>query len=333
MDRERLNKLIEQGLIRQARCPDKPLTIYSYTTHCQFEEAWNDITRVCRGLVLDDNGNTIIKCVPKFFNLGEEYCAEVNLEDCEILEKIDGYMISIKDDTTYGLIVTSRGSFVSKYAEAAKNLLTIEQMKNLVPNYTYFCELCQNFEGDEGVIVAKHETPHLICWAMNDDKNEEIDPTSSNCPFEIVRKFTSDEAEKYLENKVEGIVLRDNKTHARVKVKTEWFMETHRIIADCTKKRVWELIRDGRRVETLGNLPDEYMKQMYAWQQELLDDMNEDMAEVELLYRATHHLTDKEFATSEKDKKLKTMVFMRRKGQIRLLRDYIVKLHEPKGGK
>lgn len=31
--------------------------IYNYTQKCQFEKAWDDVTKMCRGIITDKEGN------------------------------------------------------------------------------------------------------------------------------------------------------------------------------------------------------------------------------------------------------------------------------------
>ena len=53
---DRIEKLIEEGVVRAARHPSLPLTIYNYTAKCQYEQRWCDVSRACRGLIVDDDG-------------------------------------------------------------------------------------------------------------------------------------------------------------------------------------------------------------------------------------------------------------------------------------
>lgn len=289
-----LKKNIENGYVRESQHPTLPLSIYNYTQKAQFEGEWNPITRMCRGLVLDDRYNIIIKCPEKFFNVGEPLAAKVDLMNARISEKLDGYYISIKVDSDWGLIVTSRGSFDNQYTLAASKFIDDEVLLKLASNATYFCELCQNFPGDEAIILTQHPTPRLVCWAIKDENFNELIP-DSECPFPLAKELSLAEAKQYLEQKVEGIVAQDLNTYERVKLKTEWFMEHHRLLSDCTKKRVWEILSQGNRVENL-DLPDEFMPQMKKWQQELLLDYNLKIANTQKALEHRADLSDKEIA-------------------------------------
>ena len=266
-DIEALELAVEQNYIRKAIHSELPLTIYNYTPKTQFESFWTPITKMSRGLVTDNDYNIIIKCPEKFFNYGEDFAADIDLNNAKITEKLDGYYISIKLDSDLGLIITSRGSFDNQYIEAAEQFITDDVLLKMVPDYTYFCELLQDFPGDEAIILTKHPEPKLVCWAIKDKDFNEVQ-LDNECPFPTVRELSLAEAKQYLEQKVEGVVAQDTKTFERVKIKTEYYILHHRILADCTKKKVWEILSDGGKVEDL-DIPDEFMKKMLDWQTEL----------------------------------------------------------------
>ena len=313
-DIELLEELISENYIREAKHPRLPLSIYNYTQKTQFEGHWNTITRRARGLVLDDSHDIIIKCPEKFFNVGEQFAADVDLPSARFSEKLDGYYISIKLDQDLGLIITSRGSFDNQYIEAVKKFLTDETIMRMVPGYTYFCELLQNFPGDEAIILTKHPTPKLVCWAIKDKDFNEIIP-DEECPFPITKELSLAEAKLYLEQKVEGVVAQDKKTFERVKIKTDWFREHHRLLSDCTKKRVWELLSNGQQVKDL-DIPDEFIRQMEEWEDEIQYDYSLISLAVKNEYEPRKHLSDKEIALDDSlSKEMKTLIFtLKKKG-------------------
>lgn len=332
MTNQWLNQLqneINSNNIRVGVNSNLPLKIYNYTSQAQFSENWNEVTMTCRGLILDDKGNVVVLPPPKFFNRGEKFAAPVDLLNARISEKLDGMMIIIKMDNDYGLIITSRGSFDNKYIEAAKKFLTDEIILKLVPNYTYFCELLQNFPGDEAIILTQHPIPKLVCWAIMDDSFNEIIP-DEECPFPIAQELSLVEAKQYLEQKVEGVVAQDLKTKERIKIKTEWFLEHHRLIANCTKKRVWEILSDGGKIEDL-NIPDEFMDKVKTWEDELTFDFSLIITAVENETRKRFNWSDKYVALDNTlSPKMKTYIFTARKKGRKALDDLIWKDLKPK---
>ncbi len=247
-DFDMINHYVERGYIRKQKHPKLPLWIYTYSTKTELEEKWDPYTMMCRGLVLTDKINyraapVIIRCVPKFFNSGQKQAERVLLSDpnTEITMKNDGYLIQIKKDSTYGLIITSKGSFTSPMVEKAKELVVEEQLED---DYTYICELCCNFPGDEAIIVKRwNEKPKLCVWAVIDPKGSELKLSEVKIPdcLERTKEFNYLEALDYMErNDVEGVVAKNGEK--RVKFKTDHFMMMHRLISDIRKVRVWELL-------------------------------------------------------------------------------------------
>lgn len=283
---EQLNKEVERGMVRRAYSEDGRLAIYTYTPKCEFENEWTPIQRMCRGLVVNAAGKIIIRCVPKFYNMGDSHAPDkVDIETEELkggviyTEKNDGYLIQIKNDSEYGLIVTSKGSFTSKYVQFVKEYIR-ESIPYLEKDWTYICELCCNFEGDEGIIVTKHDVPRLIVWEVLDaDGHSIIDDfyLGSHLPpnFELTRRFNAFEYLDYMQREdVEGTVLvfpetldPAGLTPLRVKHKTDAFFIKHRAISQCTKKHCFELWAKGDNLQDLP-IPDEFMKQMQNWYKE-----------------------------------------------------------------
>lgn len=296
-DIEALVEAVKQGYVRVGKHPKLPLKIYNYTVKAQSEGLWTPITRKCRGLILDNKYNIVVKSPEKFFNIGEQFAANVDLNNARISEKSDGYMVIVKADSDWGLLVTSRGSFDNKYTDAARKFITGDTLLRLVPNYSYFCELCQNFPGDESIILTQHPIPELICWAIRDENFNEVIP-DDECPFPIAKELSLAEAKEYLTQQVEGIVAQDLKTGERVKLKTSWFLEHHRLIAHCTKKDIWNLLvlkyRDGipYNLDTL-DIPDEFMQMMKNWESELLEGLESWLGYYKTLNQ-TLHLSDQE---------------------------------------
>jgi len=54
MKREDILPYLENKLVSEQVHPENPdIRIYNYTQKCQFGKEWNDITRACRGLILN----------------------------------------------------------------------------------------------------------------------------------------------------------------------------------------------------------------------------------------------------------------------------------------
>ncbi len=63
------DEYVKKGLVRSQKYKD--LTIYQYTEFTQFESLWSNCTLNARGIVFDDDGVLVQRCIPKFFNHDE----------------------------------------------------------------------------------------------------------------------------------------------------------------------------------------------------------------------------------------------------------------------
>lgn len=320
---------LAEGYINRRDHPYLPLQIYNYTRKAQYEPLWDRATIHARGLVLCGK-EVVINPPKKFFNQGELFAPKINLRRAIITEKLDGFYIAVCKSTKFGLIVTSRGSFDNKYVDAAKKFITPAIQENLIPNLTYFCELCQDFPGDESLIVTRHPNPMLICWAIRDVNGNEFSPAKLS-PFPYAQTFTFKEAKNYLKGKVEGVVAYDPQTGDRVKIKTSWYLEMHKLISGCTKRNVWKVLaRGGDTDGFISNFPDELYGQADKWKNELITSFNKLLEKIEDAYDATENLSDKEVAQKVK-KDLAWGVFLIRKDRYQELYQKIWQRIEPVG--
>src|SRR5437016_6113784 len=119
MNLEGVAKLVQEGVVRAARHPSLPLTIYNYTAMCQYERRWCDISRMCRGLIVDDSGDIVARPFPKFFNLEEHSRSDVTFsKPFTVTEKVDG-SLGVLYPSGDNWAIATRGSFTSEQANRA----------------------------------------------------------------------------------------------------------------------------------------------------------------------------------------------------------------------
>jgi RNA ligase len=126
-----LEKRVKSGAVRRFEHPGRSdLVGWCYTEKCQYEKLWDEHTVVARGIITLPDGTVVSRPFPKFFNLGEKEAEPINWSHTiEVTEKIDGSLIVVTFHNGE-MIVNSKGSFKSEYADFARNWL----MKN-VPNW------------------------------------------------------------------------------------------------------------------------------------------------------------------------------------------------------
>lgn len=259
IDMSLIGDQLQEGNIRRQKHPDYPLWIYKYTQQCVYQDNWNDITTICRGLVLDDDGNVVVNCIPKFFNHDEKN-GKIVLEEAgtlsyEVTEKMDGSLIQVAvwDGK---LIITSSGSFTSPQALKAKELLDLKKVVHL-DGLTYIYEII--YPENRIVVDYGDKTSLTLLAIRNTEDGSELGLLEDDFAVtklggmyipEIIKELERDD---YI-NK-EGYVIRFS-NGSRIKFKYKEYMRLHKIFSGVNEKYIWESLRDGKPID-LVNIPDE----------------------------------------------------------------------------
>lgn len=317
----KLDEYVKMGLVRSQTHPELPLTIYVYSELASFERLWNNVTMACRGLVVDDKGRCIVRCLTKFFNEDEPHalCGMPQNQESVLYNKLDGSLIQIVNDKEYGLVITSKGSFTSDQAKWAKQIVDEKYTEaDFKQGLTYAFELIH----PENRIVLDYQGLRglFLLAVIETDTGLEHDIDKYNFDkAEVVH-----DREKHLAGMVEGVVVKTG-TH-RVKVKTGEYIRLHRIVTEFTPKRVWEALKDGDSLE-FQNMPEEFQK----WLDETIEDLQTKYNDIEIdalkEVEDTKNLTDKEVGLST-NLKYKGIIFMVRNGKN--LEQTIWKMVKPK---
>jgi len=245
-DIEILNKYLDEGLVVKNDHPTLPLSIWNYSRICQYENKWDNITKKCRGLILDNEGNVIAKGFDKFFNIEEHEPDELPTEPFEVFEKLDG-SLGILFWFQGKWILSTKGSFVSEQA----TLVEIIYPENRI--------VC-NYDVEESLVVLS---------MINNASGKELDYTSlvqvcEETRMPVVKKYDGISDYKTLKsmisNNQEGFVVRF-KNGFRIKIKGEEYVRLHRILTGFSNVDIWEYLKDGKDVdELLDRVPDEFDK-------------------------------------------------------------------------
>ena len=274
LDLEIVNKLRLDGYIKTNVHPSGDLIIYNYTEKCMFDKAWCDYTLQCRGLIADNEGNIVSRPFPKFFNLGEGAVPDeikYNYVDVDIYEKLDGSLgVSYwYNGLTY---IATRGSFTSRQAVYASDMLEHLCLHDGInPEHTYLFEIIYP---ENRVVVNYRDRIDLVLLAVIDTKDGHEYPAHMfECNgFSVVKKYelcpvlNGRKDLEYLKNlnekNKEGFVLHYPKTGLRVKIKFEDYVKLHSIVTQVTKRKVWEMCKDGKSFyEFIEQIPDE----LFGW--------------------------------------------------------------------
>lgn len=288
-DLDALNEEIGNGFVQTRRHPTLPLTIYTYTRHCQYDRHWTFITRQCRGLVVADDGEVVAWPFPKFFNVtehdtGQPYAPPLPNEPFSIFEKMDGSLgiVFFYDDKWH---VASKGSFTSEQAEWANRYLDRRNTAQLNPDFTYLCEIIY----PENRIVVRydgHLTGLCLLGAYNRD-GEEVplhqvqrgwepvgylvkqwvahDQIPLSSLLTMAASNTNLNGTEATGTDEEGWVIRYEPSGIRAKIKFGEYMRLHKVLTGVNARDIWKAYGADRFHDiptktlavTIGVSPDE----------------------------------------------------------------------------
>ena len=223
----------------------------------QFQEI-GELGLEARGLIVKDCGDfykEVCHGLNKFFNMEEPCVATIDWQHpFQVLEKMDGSNIRLWHDegkwhiSTLGTIFADENEYGVMFKKACGNFL--QYVANLDTAYTYVYELV----GPLNRIVVRYEetAAYFICKRNLNSNLESLDaPEALHCGIRVIHsynvknKWGAIQLRKKLPENVEGMVVCDSHFN-RVKLKTEWYLELHRIRGNgiCNVKRVvklWQL--------------------------------------------------------------------------------------------
>lgn len=264
-----LNQYREEGKLISQFHPVHPLIIWNYSQKVQYEQLWDEITINCRGLVTDFDGNVISKGFPKFWNLEEG--KHIPTQDFEICTKYDGQYIGA---FMYNgeLIVNSRGSFTSIYAQKAKEILETKY-KFFLDKFPSNHTACFELIGYEQIVVSYPEED-LIATGLFDSYGFELSLSdrSNLYGIPIAKRYSGLDYTKIKElnwKNSEGFVVKF-RNGSRCKVKFDDYCNLHRQMTNLSTTGIWEALSQGIPVSSiLNDVPDEFFAKVKEYEERL----------------------------------------------------------------
>ena len=344
---EDIQEYVDKGYVSKRKHPTLPLFIYCYTQKTEIENNWNEITRKCRGLILDDKDRIIFNCPEKFFNVDQNDYAKELLKNMhsnlcpkgyKAYDKLDGSAIWIVNDKEYGLIVASKSSFESDQAKMAKKI--IEEK-----DYKFEQGLCYCFElvSPNNQIVIKYDFEDLVLWAIRfqDWNDKELPIENETC--KVAKEISLDKVYDYTHSKnVEGVVLvgEVNGKVERLKLKSEEYLYLHKIATGATKLNVWRILNEGKTLEDYvkeHDFPDEWLENLRQYEKELTDDYKKIEDEINHWYETLIEYQNMSLkgiflnTSLQLPKYVKSGIAMKYKKKDGKIREMIYKMIRPKG--
>lgn len=280
-----LGDMIDQGYVQVRYHPDYPYAIYCYTKKAMFDHKWNHVTKICRGLIVNDNtGEVIARPFAKFFNYGEPDAPLFNPDDfVTVFDKVDG-SLGIAYDTPDGPAIATKGSFTSEQALHATELLRTNYPTYQVDDYC--TDLFEIIYPDNRIVLDYGDLDalwYLGSVAINDgdDYWNGLLIGIYNIPknhFLMQGEFKDvlENLDLHRPNK-EGVVIFNDYTGHRLKVKQEDYLELHRVMTGLNERQLWEWLSEGKmRSKILEDLPEE----LHDWAKPILDKLLDDFSDV-----------------------------------------------------
>lgn len=271
---------VDNGYVSKRKHPDFPLFIYNYTNKAVIDNHWNEVTRTCRGLILDDKYNVVARPFRKFFNLNTASEPETLLENLPktkpiIMEKMDGSLgILWRWDGNEG--IATRGSFTSEQAiwatEHWKAIKLTRWYFNFVKDITPLFEI---IFPDNRIVVNYGDRKDLVLLGIVNNNNgsevpyQELKNTGYNS---IVRSYSNISVDNCISSMSskdsigEGYVLLYEMPQSayplRIKMKFDEYARLHRLIFNLSDKVIWELLsNETNPLDNIHDLPYD----VYRW--------------------------------------------------------------------
>jgi RNA ligase len=260
VDLAKLQPFIDEKYISVRKHPEEDLWIYDYTQNCQFEKKWTPETMMCRGLILDAEGNVIARPFDKFFNQEENLVSHKGT--FVAFDKMDGSMgILYPHAGGTKLSIATRGSFVSDQAiEGTKMLQHYIDSRDIKARLlkesktkTYLFEIIYP---ENRIVVDYQGKRELILLAIRDIETGEVfrgEKEIFTNPLEITDFKTP-------RDNAEGVVLYYDDGFME-KCKYSEYVWLHRLVTGVTARRIWDILRnhqDAELAELTTRVPEEF---------------------------------------------------------------------------
>ena len=316
-----LDDYIKRNLVKCRHDDERGLNVYVYTVHTQINRFWNYATLAARGIVYDDKGRLIQRCLPKFFNYNEPdgiaMAEHYKIVRPTIQEKLDGSLIKVTNDPEYGLVVTSKGSFDSEQVKMANKLLVDKhKLWQFEPGLTYHFELVSP---KNKIVVPYDDTELVLFCVIKNDSGAELDLSDRRFikflkPLIYDTKVLDDVNILNANGLHEGVVA--NFTYYRLKFKTDEYLRLHRLVTNLTPKKVWEALSIGQEIDRLS-VSEEFIDWLDKTEERLKEEYHDLSSDIAMAILYCENMTNKEVATCPIPfiEKHKSYIFAHRSGK------------------
>lgn len=278
MRAEDLIEMTKGGYIRTQVHPLYPYNISCYTKQAMFERAWNDVTMNCRGLIWhQETGEILARPFKKFFNYGEPNAPEFSPGDwVTVFNKVDG-SLGIAYETPEGPAIATKGSFTSDQAVKGTQLL-----RDLYPRYMsdeIHTDLFEIIYPENRIVLDYGNLEGLVyLGSVKIEDGSNYWNGLLMCCSGIPRNnhIACDEFEHVVAQldlnrpNAEGVVILNDFTGDRIKIKQQDYIELHRVMTGLSEKQLWEWLSEGKTYdEVMSSIPEE----LHEWAKPILTNL------------------------------------------------------------
>lgn len=177
--KQRVLQAIQDGLVQR-----KPSTVYEglsslkYAPKVFYDGLWDDVTVMCRGIVVDEEMNVIARPFDKVFNYGERGAVIPHDEICTGYRKTNGFMFHATYSTKLGCVVSgTTGTTDSKYAELGRTYLTpnVTTVFEELPDHTFIFECC---DPSDPHVIPETTGLYLLAVRSVNEPDEYVSPST-----------------------------------------------------------------------------------------------------------------------------------------------------------
>jgi RNA ligase len=253
LDAALLDAHLRDGYVRMQTHPELPLAILNYTEKAAYEGLWDDVTRQCRGLIVELVSHTerpvVARPFPKFFNHGEPSAPDLDLDaPAVVTDKLDGSLGILYPDDDRGWAIATRGSFTSEQALHATQVYIerYEQDALFEPaeGATYLFEIvypenrivCDYGDADDLFLLAVLDTATGLPLFESHEPGRWPGPRTEKHSYATLADALAAEPRPGAEGLVVYLPDRDE----RVKIKQDDYVALHRILTGTNARHVWE---------------------------------------------------------------------------------------------
>lgn len=278
LDLELYKTSLEAGHIRTQTHPTLPFVVHNYTEACTWENGWNDVTMMCRGLITNaETGEVLARPLKKFFNHDQLGAPTIGLDDpISVTDKIDGSMAVLFPVREGSYAISTRGSFASDQAIWATKFWNRNHAGSFIPNpeWTYIFEIIYP---DNRIVVNYGSLEALVLLGAIDiatGKDISLEDASRGWNGPVVEIFPHRTFREVLEapirDNAEGFVIYHFATSTRVKIKYDEYKRLHRLMTGTSPKDVWKSISLGEDPNIVfASAPDEF----HVWLRAIIADL------------------------------------------------------------